>query len=358
MKVREHVLINNRTLTDSETVAKDLGKGLDIMELRCIYQATNGATSNTLGKLNGMISKLEVVDGSEVLHSLSGQEEQALNFYRHGALPFQQLNSKAAGTVIEEFIINFGRFRGDREYRLQTDRFKNAELKLTHALTISATAGFATGTGRLTVIAKLIEEGAPACKGFIMSKELRSWTTIASGDEDTELKLDYPYQSLMVKDLETLIEPDVDLTNLKLICDADKFIPFDLSTTFILQRNIEDFGRARQRLNFLNDTAVTWLSDIYGRGSAYMGPKGGTAKGGVSTVTAEQIVAYMTTGDTASLFINVEGYAPHSCLYLPFGDGREVDDYFKVAGLNALVLRATQGAAGGAAAIVTNQLRP
>jgi len=357
MKTREHLLINNRTLTDSETVAKDLGKGLNIMELRCIYQGTNGVTSNTLGKLNAMISKLEVVDGSEVIHSLSGQEEQANNFFRHGSLPFQQLDSKAAGEVIEEFIINFGRFRGDRDYYLQTDRFKNAELKLTHALTISGTAGFATGSGRLTVIAKLIEDAAPPCKGFIMSKELRSWTTAASGDEDTDLKLDYPYQSIMVKDLETVIEPDVDLTNLKLIVDADKFIPFDLSTTKILQRNIEDFGPARQRLNFLNDTAVTWLSDLYGRVSAWMGPMGGTAKGGVSTVTAEQIVAYMTTGDTASLFINAQGHAPHSCLYLPFGDGREVDDYFKVAGLNALVLRASQGAAGGAAAIVTNQLR-
>ena len=357
MKTRDHLLINAQTLTDSQTVTKDLGAGLKIQELRCRYSGTNGATSNTLAKLNAMVTKLEVVDGSDILHSLSGQEEQALNFFRHGLLPFQQLNSKAAGVVIEEFIINFGRFRGDREYYLDTSRFPNAQLRLTHALTISATAGFATGTGSLTVIAKLIEDGALPYKGFIMSQEVKSWTTVASGDEETELKRNHPYQSLLVKDLETTIEPDVDLTNLKLILDAGRFIPFDLSTAIILGDNIQRYGPARQRMNFLNDTAVTWLSDLYGRGGAWMGPVGGTAKGGVSTKIAEQVVAYMTTLDTASLFINVEAFAPHSCLYLPFGTGVDVDDYLQVQGVSALELKATQGAAGGAAAIVANQLR-
>lgn len=357
MKTRDYVLINAQTLTDSQTVTKDLTGGLKIMELRCRYSATNGATSNTLGKLNAKITKLEVVDGSDVLHSLSGQEEQALNFYRHGVLPFQQLNSKAAGVCIEEFIINFGRFRGDRECYLDTGRFKNAQLRLTNAFTVSATAGIATGTGALTVIAKVIEDGAPACRGFIMSKEQKSWTTVASGDEDTDLPLDFPYQSIMVKDLLTTVEPDVSLTNLKLIMDAGRFIPFDLSAAIVLADNMARFGRARQRLNFLNDTAVTWLSDLYARAIGWMGPIGGTAKGGCSTVTAEQLVAYMTTGDTASLFLNVEGYAPHSCLYLPFGDGSQIDDFLPVQGANELTLRASQGGASAAAAVVTNQLR-
>lgn len=357
MKTREHLLVNAQTLTDSQTFTKDLPPGLKIQELRCRYSANNGATSNTLGKLNAMLSKLEVVDGSDVLHSLSGQEEQANNFYRHGRLPFQQLNSKAAGVVIEEFIINFGRFRGDRECYLDTTRWRNAQLRLTHALTISATAGFATGTGVLTVIAKFIEDGAPPSKGFIMSKSFKSWTSLVSGREDTELPLDFPYQSLMVKDLETLIEPDVDLTNLKLEIDSGRWVPIDLSTAIILASCIDRYGYAKQSLNFLNDTAVTWLSDIYGRGGAAMGPMGGTAKGGVSTKIAEQVVAFMTTGDSGNLFINVFGAAPHSCLYIPFGSGVEIEDFLAVQGASKLELQATQGAAGGACSIVANQLR-
>jgi len=357
MKLRDYVLVNAETLTDSKTITEELDPGLKIMELRCRYSATNGATSNTLGKLNAKITKLEVVDGSDVLHSLSGQEEQSLNFFRHGRLPFQQLNSKAAGAVIEEFIINFGRFRGDRECYLDTSRFKNAQLRLTNAFTVSATAGIATGTGVLTVIAKVIDEGAPPCKGFIMSKEVKSWTTLASGDEDTELSVDWPYQSIMVKDLLTTVEPDVSLTNFKLIMDAGRFIPFDLSSAIVLADNMDRFGPARQRLNFLNDTAVTWLSDLYARMTAYMGPVGGTAKGAAATAIGEQIVAYMTTGDTGNLFINAQGYAPHSCFYLPFGDGANTEDYLQVDGAKKVILRLTQGGAAGAGAVVTNQLR-
>jgi hypothetical protein len=364
MKVRDHLFINARTLSDSDTITENLKSLGKIQYLRCIYQATNGATSNTLGKLNGMVSKLEVNASGENIDTVSMKELQALNYYmgqgpngRDHLLPFQQLNSKAAGTVIEEAIINFGRFLGDRDYYFDTARFANPQLKLTHALTISATAGFATGSGRLTVIARVIEEGAPPARGFITAKEVKSWTTAASGDVDTDLLTDAPYVGLLVKDLETLIEPDVDISNVKLFENAETFVHYNLSTTQILQGLIEKYPPAMQRLNFLNDTAVTWLSDIYGRSSAWMGPIGGTAKGGVSTVTAEQVVASMTTGDTGSLFINVQGYAPHSCLWLPFGDGLEPDDFLKPAGLNLLRLRTTDGGAGGAAAVVAVQAR-
>lgn len=357
MKTRDYLLVNAETLTDSQTFTKALDRNLKIQEVRCRYSATNGATSNTLAKINGMVSKLEVVDGSDVLHSLDGKECQANNFFRHGCLPFQQLNSKAAGVVIEEFIINFGRFRGDREYYLDTSRFSNPKLSLTHALTISGTAGFATGTGALSVILKLIEDGAPPSRGFIQSQEVDAWTTLASGHHRTDLPLDFPYHSILVKDLETLIEPDVDLTNIKLNINSGRFIPIDLSTAIILADNISRFGKAQQRMNFLNDTAVTWLSDCYGRVSAWAGPAGTTSVAIVQTVIAEQVVLLMVTGGSASNFINVSGHAPHSCLYLPFGDGRNPEDFYPVQGVDSMELDITEGAAGGAGAVIVNQVR-
>lgn len=357
MKTRDYVLVNAENITDTKTYTKALESGMKIQEARILYQATNGGTSNTLAKLNGMVSKLEVLDGSDVLHSLSMRQEQARDYFLTGRLPFQQLNSKAAGVVIEEADIYFGRFPGDRDFYLDTSRFKNVMLSLVNALTISATAGFATGTGYLTVILKLIEDGAPPCQGFIMSKQVESFTTVGSGTKATQLATDRDYQSLMFGALETLIEADVDVTNYKLSVNSDGFIPFNLSATQMLQENMRRLPAARQRLNFLNDTAVTWLSDIYARVSGWMGPIGGTAKGGVSTCIGEQLVAYMTTGDTASLFLNVRGHAPHSFLEYRFGDGVLVEDFLKVAGLNKLELQATDGAAGGAYTVVTNQLR-
>jgi hypothetical protein len=362
MKVRDHLFINARTLSDSDTVTEDLKSLGKIQYLRCIYQNQNGTTSNTLGKLNGMVSKMEVNASGENLVTVSMKELQALNYYlgqgpngREHLLPFQQLSSKASATVIEEAIINFGRFLGDRDYYLDTARFANPQLKLTHAFTTSDTAGFTSGYGRLTVIARVIEEGAPPAKGYITAKEVKSWTTAASGDVDTDLLTDQPYVGLLIKDLETLIEPDVDISNVKLFENAETFIHYNLSTTQILQGIISRYPPAMQRLNYLNDTSVTWLSDIYGRTSAWVGPVGATGKGIATTVTAEKVTVAMTTAETGSAYLNVQGYAPHSCLWLPFGDGIEPDDFLKPAGLNLLRLRTTDGGAGGAAAVVAVQ---
>ena len=357
MRTRDYVLVNAQTLSDSQTFTKDLPSPAKIQELRVIYSATNGATSNTLGKIVAMVSKILVDNGSDVLHSLSGREEQAINCYRHGHFPYKYLTSKAAGVVVEEFIINFGRYRGDREYYLDTATYKNAKLSLTHALTIDGSLGFATGTGVLTVIARLIEDGAPPYKGFLMQKEIDSFASAASGTNVTELPLDYPYQALMVADLETTIEADVDISNLKLSQDSDKFIPFDLSTTRILQGNMGKYGPCRESLHFLNDTAVTWLGDLYARTKAYASPGGATAKTNVTSSIAEQIIAAMTTGDAADLQLTLEGAAPHSNLYLPFGTGEMAEDFFPVSGVGSLELTSTLGAAGGACTVVASQLR-
>jgi len=364
MKVRDHLFINARTLSDSDTITEDLKSLGKIQYLRCIYQNQNGSTSNTLGKLNGMVSKMEVNASGENIDTVSMKEMQALNYYmgqgpngRDHLLPFQQLSSKASATVIEEAIINFGRFLGDRDYYFDAGRFTNPQLKLTHAFTLSDTAGFTTGYGRLTVIARVIEEGAPPAKGYITAKEVKSWTTTDNGDTDTDLLTDAPYVGLLVKDLETLIEPDVDISNVKLFENAETFVHYNLSTTQILQGLIEKYPPARQRMTYLNGTTVSWLSDVYGRVSAWMGPVGATALASATVVTAERVAGVGTTGETGSVYINVQGYAPHSCLWLPFGDGIEPDDFLKPAGLNLLRLRATNGGAGGAAAVVAVQAR-
>ena len=91
MKTRDVYLVSGQTLNDSDTVTVDLTKNLKILYLIVKYSATNGATSNTVGRLCHMVSKLAVIDGSTVIHSLSMDEEQAKNFFDRRALPYQFL---------------------------------------------------------------------------------------------------------------------------------------------------------------------------------------------------------------------------------------------------------------------------
>lgn len=362
MRVRDVYLAKADTLSDTQSKTYIVPPGLKIQHVRVRYAATNGATSNTVGKLNGMVSKLEFVDGSDIWHSVSMQEEQALNFYNGNIfsnnLPKKILSAGAAVVVAEDAIMTFGRFIGDREYYLDTSRLKNPLIRLTHALTISATAGFATGTGAVSVILRVIDDGAPPYKGCVMAKELKSVSTAASGDDQLILPLDWPYMSLMVGALKTTILPDAVLTNIKLWADAGRIVFLDMTATDLLGENIDRYGWAEESFNPLSDTASTFLSDLYYRTNAWAGIGGATGKLLVSSVTAESIVMAMTTGQAAdTMTCKIVGASPFASFFIPFGNAQDAVDFLDPKPYGELKLFNTQGTSAATLTVVSQQIR-
>jgi len=358
MKTRDVYIANAQTLADSATVTFPISMLGKIQHIRAQYKATNGATSNTVGKLCSLVSKIEVMDGSDVICSLSMREMQAFNCFNNGRMPFKDLSGGAGVVITDEAIINFGRFLGDRAYYLDAARFNNPQIRLTHAFAVSATVGIATGTGKLSLIARVIEDGAPPYQGFIMRKEVKSWTTAASGDESTILDRSYPYVGLLVSALKTTIVPDTIITNLKLSVDSDRFIVYNLSGTDAFADIVNRYGLFREKFRPLTDTAATWLSDLFYQTGAVMSKPGATAKSVTTAVTAESVTTAATTGGTADATeIEVSGNGPHAALYLPFGDGRTPEDWLNPAGMGELKLILTQGVVSGAGTICTEQVR-
>lgn len=352
MKTRDVYLINGQTLKDSDTVTVDITKGLKILYLIIKYTNTNGATSNTLGRLNSMVSKLAVVDGSNVLHSLSMQEEQAKNFFDYGKLPYQSLTQAGGGKVTEECVIDFRRQPGDKNFYLDTSRYTNPQIQLTHNFTISATAGFATGDGLLTVIARVIDSGAAANQGFVMAKELDSFATSSSGDHTTDLPLDFPIASLMVLDPVNAEGPDHYLSNFKLTADTDSFIPIDMSYGDLLQRNVDDFGDAEQYDEQLAGTSGTEDSDLYYNGKAAITDQA-NATGYVGAAAGNEYA--WTAGTSEILGLLVRGSAPHAAVNYRFGDGIDPTDIFSPQGVGKFQLKLTNAASGATAKVVTIQ---
>lgn len=355
MKLRDVYLVNGETLSDSQTFTYNIARGLKILYLRVQYKATNGATSNTVGRLNGMVSKLQVLDGSDVKHSLSMREEQARNFSMYKRMPFQQLSQAGAAVVTEEAIIDFRRFEGDTNFYLDTSLLANPQLSFTHDLTISATAGFATGTGSLTVIARVIDSGAPSRLGFVMAKELDSFSSTSSGDHTTDLPLDYPISEIMVLDPVDSNTPDTYLSNFKLTADTDAFIPVDESYVDLLRANREELGDARQKQDVLNGTTYTAYFDLYDSTTAHAGQAGATAKAQVTVDTANEADGVGTTGETGTVTFEMVGSAPHGAVYYKFGDGMSADQIFSPQGVGKFQLKLTNAATGATPKVVTIQ---
>lgn len=364
MKVRDVYVAKSQTLADSGSWTWSLNAFNAIQHLRIQLKATNGATSNTVGKLKNWVSKIEIVDGANVICSCSGLEWFAIDCFCNRETPFHDLSGGAGVTITDELLVPFGRFVGDREYYLNTQNYKNPLLRITFAYTVSATAGVATGTETVSIIARTIEDAALPYKGFIMRKEINSFTSASSGDQPVVLPLDFDYMGFYVSALKTTVEPDTIITNYKLTRNIDQFIDYSITGRDAHAKNYEDFGPFHEKFRPLADTSSVWLGDLYFKTGAVMSKPGATSKGLTTAVTAESVTTVTTTGGTADLNeVELFGLAPAAAVYLPVYapndyDVAQPDDFLHVAGLNDLRLILTQAVVSASCTVVAEQLHP
>ncbi|RLI51501.1 MAG: hypothetical protein DRP09_19205 [Candidatus Thorarchaeota archaeon] len=367
MKFRDYYFKREATVADSDTVIIDVTVKDPISYIEVEYEATNGSTSCVDHELHDDVSKIEVVDGSDVIASLSMLEWKALNFFELGRFPHELLSEVGGAKQEEKIVIHFGRFPDDPEYYLDPNKFKNLQLKLTHNLTISSTAGFASGSGKVTVMARLIEEGAGPYKGFMTTKQRYSWTSASSGDEEIDIYRDYVYRFMILKALLSTYRPDEIITKVKLSCDADKYIPFEMYTEDILDKMIARYGYVQQKKTLLTADDGSALTDVYDIQKAHIDARVDDHIATIETVDAEKITnslydmsspatpAFQTTAKQCDLF--VEGNYPCACFVLPIGGGNDEKDWFDPTKYGSVKLFCTQATANAACALITQQIR-
>ena len=367
MRPRDVYLANAESVSDSQTKTVDVDVSDPISAIDVIYDATNGATTCLDKEIHDDVSKIELVDGSDVVFSLPMIEAQALNYIERGRLPQGVLSEAASAVQREKATIHFGRFLNDPRFWLNPAKFKNLQLKLTHALTISATAGFATGTGYLTVIAHLMEELGAGPEGYFMSKVLDSWTSVSSGDRVTDLPNDFAYRLIMVKALLSTYRHDEILSKLKLTMDVDKYIPFELDTPDLRSLNRLWFPMAEQERVLLRADASTVETDIFDAVMGLYNPTADLHVGSLDAFDADQAtinllvlavtptIAKQTTATAGAL--RVSGWQPHACLAVPFGKLDDPASWLDVTKYGKVQLKSTQATASGVCSIVVQQLR-
>jgi len=368
MRVRDAVLCFQETQSsDAATKTIDLDLVDPVSALVFQFQATNGTTNNQNNPLHRCITKIEVVDGSDVLASMSFEEAQALEFYKTGKQPMLRIDEgPSMGDVIGCQLL-FGRYLYDQEYAMNFARFKNPQLKITWNLAairaVSATTAWATGTFKISATAKTMEEMAAIPSKFLMDKQIDSWTGGASGDRRKELPTDYIYRMLMLRSYLTVCDVSENITHVKLSADTDKFIAVD--------RDSKEFDSEMARL-FGN--TVVWKRGHYCHNDQVWVPINREPQLKFTVPTIHYLASYGwawsgefaaflsdtaggTVGADTRVDIGIEGHALHATLPIPLGDINKPETWFNPATYKKLELVLTE--AGAAAnSIVTEQIRP
>lgn len=287
------------------------------------------------------VEKIELVDGSDVLFSLTGLQAQAFNFYGRGKVPFTYLEVRADGGQVAEYGLDFGRYLFDRVLAFDPTKFINPQLKITFDRTNSNAA---CTESNCEVLADIFDEDQPSPTGFLMQKEVYSYTVGTTGYEYIDLPTDYITRQIFAKAALAPWGMTAIFDAFKLSEDNDKRIPLNLDSDVLEKRAFEAYGPVEEWIKAVGaETPI----NFYGM------PTDG-AFGILSAEAILQDVMVFSQGGGQYTFTaaaadwraraKVIGNCPHGTIPLLPKPGNEIADWYDVTKLGSLKLRVDDSA--------------
>ncbi len=360
MNYRLATILNKEAHGSDITKVIDLNLSDPVSQFVIIHEPYNGSQIFADGHPAKCITKIELVDGSDVIYSLSGMQAQAVDWYHRKQEPLNVMLYLNNNPSIMIFNMNFGRHLWDTQLAFDPKKFVNPQLKIT--IDVDA-GGSATDNGWLTVIAHIFDEKVVTPTGFLMHKLIKDYALGASSHEYTDLPTDYPFRKLFIAGLVPGTGIEAVFENLKLSEDNDRKIPFDHQINQVLQTII---GQTRPYREWIIGPGTTTAQYFYCTPTYW--PAFGSSQWR-SAVADCQIAIYGGDGgrfteDQGAAGPNwqtlVEGWVPHGVLEFPFGMQDDPTDWYDVTKLGSLILDLLAGggmSSSESAQIFLQQLR-
>ena len=304
-----------------------------------------------------VISNIELVDGSDVLFSLSGKECQALDYYQSKEMPLNVPTDQDGNDMIMVFNLNFGRFLYDELLAFDPTKFSNPQLKITHDYTA---CGSSSAVARMEVRAFLFDEKVPKPVGFLMSKEHYQYNTGVEGTfEYIDMPTDHITRRYMILGTADNKFCQQVVNAVRLSEDNAKRIPYDTEVWQLLKMLHQMYPKLQEygHFNFKEATRIIYASPTQ---DIVINAVPQTVTNIIS-ISAVPITMPITTDITADDGVSamISGYDPHYSFILPLGNADDLDDWYDVTKIGNLSLRCKAGSAGAdkTVEIVTEQLR-
>jgi len=362
-KIRSAYIQDQKTVSDSDTTIADIKVQKPITAIDVKFQATNGATRNELEGLHLDVDVIEVVDGATVITSLNAGQILGANFYQQGRIPPYQFLEAGSGVQHLTARLLFGRYYGDLEYYLDPTKLTNPQVKVVNSLTISATAGYTSGSGKLSLIFHILEEGAKAQRGVIRMVEHKEFTSADSGEADIPLPIDEVIRRLYVRSREAAVNWETDITKMRIVQNKTIRITDDIRTTDWFDILTQKYGLAQVEKELLasnDDTRQLSLGTIkeLSISSAFSARNAliDAISGNQVTVDLYDLATPTADATDRPLRVIAKGYAPWHVLAWDFGDPLDPDSWLDPTGYESLEAILTQGGAGATVEVYSERV--
>jgi len=293
------------------------------------------------------IIKIELVDGSNVLFSLSGAQAHAVACYNQKKIPLP-IGFYGTGVNAEIGIdIDFGRWLWDEILALDPKKFTNPQLKI--SIDVNA-GGFSAITCYVRVDAHCFDDKKISPIGFLMNKEIKSWVPTASTHEYTDLPTDMVYRKLFLRCQQYGVGPDYALSHVKLYEDEGKKVPLDHDILDILKTLVSQGPLFQECLILGTDTNGRYYYCTPGYFPTFQVTpwRSATAQGDPCAYEGDGgrfIVDLLSNMNTQ---VQVSGWCPHSTIEIAFGKEDIIEDWYDVTKVGSLKIDVTDGASAGA----------
>jgi hypothetical protein len=282
------------------------------------------------------IPKIELVDGSTVLHSLTGFENQALAYYSRPPGCVMDIGLHIVTLhMINFFALDFGRHLWDEMLAFEAKRFSNPQLKITYNEALCDTGA---GENLLGISAEIFDEKPISPIGFLMPVEHYAYTAGAVNSyEQLDLPADRPIRQILVRAHQDGHEPYYCIQAIRMDEGTLDRIPFeetDLERYFYRMMGtwpkiITDFyagitngGSRTFYLPQTNYQASIAGIPIAGADAPYHTAAGNPAGG-----------KFALTGSADKQWVGVaEGYLPWHTFQFPMGKLDQIDDWYDPTG--------------------------
>jgi hypothetical protein len=362
---RDYIQENRYDMGTSGTLTFNLDFSDPISELSLLFEATNGASGNKDNPPEINISKIELVDGGEVLWDSPGVIAFGVWSQLNGSLPHCYRSGAVSDSIWTPINLLFGRYLYDKQFAFNPSAHRNPQLKITfdEATTRAAGAtGFVSDSWNVSILVKLMEQ-AESPLAFLAMREVESYTSLASGDSKTELPTDRLIRFIATRVYESGTHMENHVTNYKLSVDGGKHVPFDL-----LYRNMRD--KTAQYFKPLKMPQYTQADDMEWHqswmGDGFYATIRSHVKGDIATAASHsggRLRVQHTTHagvdvDANAVHFAVEGYPLHHTFIYPFGRLNDPVDWLDPTGYKKLDYILTQGNAGAAISVNVQQVYP
>lgn len=343
MNYRNVVLDNNRTTTTAATLTLDLDIADPISRLNFKFNIANhGTTPVLIAHPARAVTKIEIVDGSHIITSLSGEEMLAANYYDRRVSPPSYINGVSGTQSYFTCGIDFGRWLWDPELALQPTRYDNLQMKLTFNKALYESSAAAMYQ---TITADVFDEKSISPMGYLRRYEATTWTPSGTATEYVNIPIDLPIRKLLVAGYSTTKHFRGQVHTFKLTEDGDKRVPYNTNTrTYITELN----ATLPPLIEPVIHIGASGGETIYTMGSyemQYVPIPTLSENVTLTSYTADVLIAVGATGGGRIEGI-VRGHVPFHTFELPMGLPNDPADWWSAGGTKKLELQATASTPG------------